>query len=84
MTERCMDCLLDATHTLQWHATRQAWSANRFGPGTVRPWNTIHRYCRWHASCRAIRRNARGVRPAMQQLRRVLQRQEVPHGPQDA
>jgi len=72
MAERCLDCTLDATHTLQWHATRQRWITCRFGAHTVHLEQTIHRYCQWHASVRAVARNARGARRGVDELRRLL------------
>ena len=76
MAERCMDCPRDVTHTVKWHTYDQAWYACRFGAGGITRDRTIHRYCHWHAQVRAIQRNARGVLPAMQELRRLLAQQE--------
>jgi hypothetical protein len=73
--ERCMDCLLDVTHTLRWTARDQAWRICKFSASTVRPWNTRKRYCRWHAIVHATQRNARGIVPRKPPLQRVGQAQ---------
>lgn len=64
---RCMDCPRDATHTLMWHATYQRWYAHATDNQAA-----LHLYCHWHATCRVVTRNARGVLPPMAQLRKIL------------
>jgi hypothetical protein len=64
---RCMDCPLDATHTLVWQSRRRAWTITK-----AIPRDSIHRYCRWHAAARAHVRNAQGVLPGMAQLYKLL------------
>ncbi|SRR5580765_7880877 len=74
--ERCPDCPRDATHTLFWSTTSQQWQITALR-GAVHRRRTIHRYCRWHATCRTVQRNAAGVRPGLEELRRLLARQET-------
>lgn len=66
---RCMDCALDATHTLTWHGTDRRWQARRTDDQAA-----LHLYCHWHATVRVVQRNARGVLPPMQQLQKLLAR----------
>lgn len=72
---QCLECPGEATHTLRWHAAHQVWSAKRLPGRGVRPHRAKERYCKWHATCWAVQRNARGVRPTRQQ--------EEPHDQQD-
>jgi hypothetical protein len=67
MPRRCMDCLWDATHTLYWHPRVRQWESH-----PSRNQRALHLYCRWHATVRAVQRNARGVLPPMEQLYKLL------------
>lgn len=64
---RCMDCLLDATHTLVWNATDRCWQSTRSANQQA-----LHLYCPRHATARVVQRNARGVLPPMAQLLKLL------------
>ena len=60
MTERCMDCPRDATHTLRWHTTPEAWRASKLnGPRDGKE----GRYCAWHATVHGTQLNAQRVKP---------------------
>ena len=62
MTDRCMDCPRDATHTLKWYPKCQEWSVQRLYWASKRQ-RTLHRYCRWHATVQGVQLNARGITP---------------------
>jgi hypothetical protein len=68
--ERCPDCVQDATHTLAWRRTTNRWQTQRLKRVDVTHRHARYgRYCHWHALCRLVQWNARGIQP-----------EESPHG----